>query len=62
MFDTHERIFQKLAESGHKEFSSEMIKGIIDEVESEEVDKIYEEWRRETEPYAIREGEVVSWG
>jgi hypothetical protein len=63
MFDTHERIFQKLAESGHKEFSSEMIKGIIDEVESEEVDKIYEEWRRETEPYATRdaEPEPVSW-
>ena len=63
MFDTHERIFQKLAESGHKEFSSEMIKGIIDEVESEEVDKIYEEWRRETEPYATREAELdpISW-
>ena len=45
MFDTHERIFQKLAESGHKEFSTEMIKGIIDKVEGEEVDRMYEEWR-----------------
>jgi hypothetical protein len=61
MFDTHERIFQKLAESGHKEFSAEMIKGIIDEVEGEEVDRMYTEWLRETEPYATREGEVVSW-
>ena len=63
MFDTHERIFQKLAESGHKEFSAEMIKGIIDKVEGEEVDRMYEEWRRETEPYATREAELdpVSW-
>lgn len=61
MFDTHERILQKLAESGHKEFSAEMIKGIIDKVEGEEVDRMYEEWRRETEPYTIRQGEVVSW-
>lgn len=61
MFDTHERILQKLAESGHKEFSAEMIKGIIDKIEGEEVDRMYEEWRRETEPYTIREGEVVSW-
>ena len=63
MFDTHERILQKLTETGHKEFSPEMIKGIIDEVEGEEVDKIYEEWRRETDPYATREAELdpVSW-
>lgn len=63
MFDTHERILQKITECGHKEFSAEMIKGIIDEVEGEEVDKIYEEWRRETEPYATREAELdpVSW-
>lgn len=64
MFDTHERILQKITECGHKEFSAEMIKGIIDEVEGEEVDKIYEEWRRETEPYATREAEAVqptSW-
>ena len=63
MFDTHERILQKITESGQKEFSPDMIKGIIDEVEGEEVDKIYEEWRRETEPYATREAELdtVSW-
>ena len=40
MFETHERILQKLNESGLKEFSPEMIKGIIDKVEGEEVDKI----------------------
>ena len=63
MFDTHERILQKITESGQKEFSPDMIKGIIDEVEGEEVDKIYEEWRRETEPYATREAELdpISW-
>lgn len=61
MFETHERILQILGESGHKEFSSEMIKKIIDRVEGEEVDKMHEEWLRETDPYAIREGEVVSW-
>ena len=52
---------QKLNESGLKEFSPEMIKGIIDKVEGEEVDKMHGEWLRETEPYTIREGEVVSW-
>jgi len=63
MFESHERILQMLGESGHKEFSAEMIKGIIDKVEGEEVDKIYEEWRRETDPYATREAEPepVSW-
>ena len=61
MFETHERILQKLNESGLKEFSPEMIKGIIDKVEGEEVDKMHGEWLRETEPYTIREGEVVSW-
>lgn len=61
MFETHERILQKLNESGLKEFSPDIIKGIIDKVEGEEVDKMHEEWLRETEPYAIRQGEVVSW-
>ena len=49
MFETHERILQKLNESGLKEFSPEMIKGIIDKVEGEEVDKMHAEWLRETE-------------
>ncbi len=61
MFETHERILQMLGESGLKEFSPEMIKGIIDKVEGEEVDKMHGEWLRETEPYTLREGEVVSW-
>ncbi len=61
MFETHERILQKLNESGLKEFSPEMIKGIIDKVEGEEVDKMHGEWLRETEPYTTRQGEVVSW-
>jgi len=61
MFETHERILQMLGESGHKEFSAEMIKGIIDQVEGEEVDKMHEAWLRETEPYTTRQGEVVSW-
>lgn len=61
MFETHERILQKLNESGLKEFSPEMIKGIIDKVEGEEVDKMHAEWLKETEPYTIRQGEVVSW-
>ena len=61
MFESHERILQKLNESGLKEFSPEMIKGIIDKVEGEEVDKMHGEWLRETEPYTIRQGEVVSW-
>lgn len=61
MFETHERILQKLNESGLKEFSPEMIKGIIDKVEGEEVDKMHGEWLRETEPYTTHQGEVVSW-
>lgn len=61
MFDTHERILQRLHDSGKKQFSVEMIRGIIDTVETEELDRMYEEWRRETDPYTIRDGEVVSW-
>ena len=61
MFETHERILQKLNESGLEQFSSEMIKGIITSVEHEEVDRMYEDCQRETEPYTVREGEVVSW-
>jgi len=61
MFETHERILQKINESGLEQFSSEMIKGIITSVEHEEIDRMYEDWQRETEPYTVREGEVVSW-
>lgn len=50
MFETHERILQKLAESGQKEFSAQMIHSIIDDVETEVVDRMYEQWRSETEP------------
>ena len=61
MFETHERILQKIDESGLKDFSAETIKGIIDKVEGEEVDKMHGEWLRETEPYTTHQGEVVSW-
>lgn len=61
MFETHERILQKLNESGLQQFSSDMIKGIITSVEHEEVDRMYEDWQMGTEPYTVSEGEVVSW-
>jgi hypothetical protein len=61
MFDTHERILQRLHDSGHKEFSVEMIRGIIDTVETEEIDRMYDEWRRETDPHTNRDYEPVSW-
>lgn len=61
MFDTHERILQKLAESGRKEFSAQMIHSIIDDVESEVVDRMYDQWRSETEP-GHEPPEPTSWG
>ena len=63
MFETHERILQKLAETGHKEFSAQMIHSIIDDVETEVVDRMYEQWRRETDPYASHDADLepVSW-
>lgn len=63
MFETHERILQKLAESGQKEFSAQMIHNIIDDVESEIVDRMYDQWRMETDPYASHDAdlELVSW-
>lgn len=60
MFDTHERILQKLAESGRTEFSAQMIHSIIDDVETEVVDKMYEQWRSETEP-GYESLEPTSW-
>lgn len=60
MFETHERILQKLAETGRKEFSAQMIHGIIDDVESEVVDRMYEQWRGETEP-GHESFEPTSW-
>jgi hypothetical protein len=34
-----------------------------DKVENEEIDRMYEEWRKETDPYSARdaEPESVSW-
>ena len=63
MFETHERILQKLAATGRTEFSAQMIHSIIDDVESEVVDRMYEQWRRETDPYSDRDAELepVSW-
>ncbi len=63
MFDTHERILLKLAETGQKQFSAEMVKEAMGKVENEEIDRMYEEWRRETDPYSDRDGEPepVSW-
>lgn len=61
MFDTHERILQRLHASGQQQFSVEMIRGIIDTVETEEIDRMYDEWRRETDPYTNRDYEPTSW-
>lgn len=60
MLDTHERILQKLAESGQKEFSAEMIKGIIDKIEDEEVNKMYAAYLRDNEP-ANEAAYLTSW-
>jgi hypothetical protein len=59
MFETHERILQELGQSGQKQFSAEMIKGIIDKVEGEEIDKMHAEWLRDTDPY--HEAAETSW-
>lgn len=60
MFETHERILQMLGESGHKEFSAETIKGIIDKVEGEEIDKMYAQWLREEEAHAKERAQWVA--
>lgn len=52
MFDTHERILQRLHASGQEQFSVEMIRGIIDTVETEEIDRMYEEYLRHEEDLA----------
>jgi hypothetical protein len=38
-----------------------MIRGIIDTVEAEQIDRMYDEWRSETDPYTVRDAEPVSW-
>lgn len=48
-FDTHVRILQKLAESGRKEFSTDMIKQAIDKVEDEVIDRMYQEYLKNEE-------------
>ena len=52
MFETHERILQKLAETGHKEFSADMIKEAIGKVENEEIDSMYQDWLKHEEAEA----------
>lgn len=61
MFETHERILQRLHASEEKQFSVEMVRGIIDTVEAEEIDRMYEQWRRDTDPYTDLDTEPVSW-
>ena len=63
MFETHERILLKLAETGLKEFSVETVKEAMNKVEDEEIDRMYEEWRRETDSYSAHDAEPapVSW-
>lgn len=52
MFDTHERILQRLHDTGLKEFSTETIKGIIDKVEEEEIDSMYQEYLKSEAAHA----------
>lgn len=61
MFDTHERILQKLAESGQKEFTAAMVREAMDKVEEEDIDSMYHDWLRETDPYASHDAELTSW-
>lgn len=49
-FATHERILQKLAETGRTEFSAGMIKEAMDKVEDEEIDNMYQDWLKYNEP------------
>jgi len=49
-FAIHERILQKLAETGQKEFSAGMIKEAMDKVEDEEIDSLYQDWLKYHEP------------
>lgn len=52
MFDTHERILQRLQDSGHKEFSVEMIQDAMNTVEEEDLDIQYQEWLKHEEAEA----------
>lgn len=49
MFDTHERILQKLAESGQKEFTAAMVRQAMDKVEEEDIDSMYHDWLKHEE-------------
>lgn len=62
MFETHERILQNLNESGHKEFSTEMIKEAIDKVEGQEIDSMYQEWLRSEGAHAKERAQWVDDG
>lgn len=51
-FDTHERILQKLAETGSTEFSTDMIKEAMTKVEEEDIDSLYQDWLKSEEAEA----------
>lgn len=52
MFDTHERILQRLHDTGLKEFSVETVKEAMNKVEDEEIDSMYQDWLKHEEAEA----------
>lgn len=44
MYDTNERILEKLAETGQEAFSAGMVKKAMDKVEEEDLEIQYQEW------------------
>lgn len=60
MYDPHERILQKLAETGQKEFSTEMIKEAMDKVEEEDLDSMYKEWLKGEEAHTKERAQWVA--
>ena len=52
MFDTHERILQRLHDTGMKEFSVETVKEAMNKVEDEEIDSMYQDWLKHEEAEA----------
>jgi len=58
MYDAHERILQKLAESGQKEFSTEMITDAMNKIEEEDLDVIHAQWLKDEE---ARYHEEAQW-
>lgn len=52
MFDTHERILQRLHDTGLKEFSVETVKEAMGKVEDGEIDSMYQDWLKHEEAEA----------